>query len=91
MTRTPRLPQNAEPRLRQGPAVREGVRPRPAIIGLTRRGDGIGRGEPAQTVEELRPYKDAGVTVVLLTFIGPNADAVGEKMAAFMRDVAGSV
>ncbi len=29
--------------------------------------------------------------MVMLTFIGPNADAVGEKMAAFMRDVAGSV
>ncbi len=56
-----------------------------------RRGDGIGRGEPAQTIEELRPYKDASVSVVLLTFIGPNADAVGEKMAVFMRDVAGRV
>ncbi len=63
----------------------------PDSIALTLRGDGIGRGEPAQTIEELRPYKDAGVSMVMLTFIGPNADAVGEKMTAFMRDVAGSV
>ncbi len=63
----------------------------PDSIALTLRGDGIGRGEPAQTIEELRPYKDAGVSMVMLTFIGPNADAVGDKMTAFMRDVAGSV
>ena len=63
----------------------------PDSIALTLRGDGIGRGDPAQTIEELRPYKDAGVSMVMLTFIGPNADAVGEKMTAFMRDVAGSV
>ena len=63
----------------------------PDSIALTLRGDGIGRGEPAQTIEQLRPYKDAGVSMVMLTFIGPNADAVGEKMTAFMRDVAGSV
>jgi probable F420-dependent oxidoreductase len=63
----------------------------PDSIALTLRGDGIGRGEPAQTIEELRPYKDAGVSMVMLTFIGPNADAVGEKMTAFMRDVAGRV
>ncbi len=63
----------------------------PDSIALTLRGDGIGRGEPAQTIEELRPYMDAGVSMVMLTFIGPNADAIGEMMAAFMRDVAGKV
>ena len=63
----------------------------PDSIALTLRGDGIGRGEPAQTIEELRPYKDAGVSMVMLTFIGPNADAVGDKMTAFMRDVAPKV
>ena len=63
----------------------------PDSIALTLRGDGIGRGEPAQTIEELRPYNDASASMVLPTFIGPNADAVGEKMTAFMRDVAGSV
>ena len=63
----------------------------PDSIALTLRGDGIGRGEPAETIDQLRPYKDAGVSMVMLTFIGPNADAVGEKMTAFMRDVAGSV
>ena len=63
----------------------------PNTIVLTLRGDGIGRGEPAQTIEELLPYKDAGVSMVMLTFIGPNADAVGEKMTAFMRDVAPKV
>ena len=29
--------------------------------------------------------------MVILTFIGPNANAVGEKMTAFTRDVAESV
>ncbi len=29
--------------------------------------------------------------MVMLTVIGPNADAVGEKMTAFMRDVAPKV
>ncbi len=63
----------------------------PDSIALTLRGDGIGRGDPAQTIEELGPYKDVGVSMVMLTFIGPNADAVGEKMTAFMRDVAPKV
>lgn len=63
----------------------------PQAIALTLRGDGIGRGEPAETIEQLRAYKEVGVTFVMLTFIGPNADAIGEKMAGFMRDVAGKV
>ncbi len=63
----------------------------PESIALTLRGDGIGRGEPAQTIEQLRLYKEVGVTFVMLTFIGPNADAIGEKMAGYMRDVAAKV
>ncbi len=29
--------------------------------------------------------------MTMLMFIGPNADAIGELMAGFMRDVAGKV
>ncbi len=63
----------------------------PDSIALTIRGDGIGRGDPAQSIEQLRAYKEIGVSFVMLTFVGPNADAIGEMMAAFMRDVAGKV
>ncbi len=63
----------------------------PDAIALTLRGDGIGLGDPAQTIEQLRSYKEIGVSMVMLTFIGANADATGELMAGFMRDVAGKV
>lgn len=63
----------------------------PESIALTLRGDGIGGGEPAQTIEQLRLYKEIGVSFVMLTFIGPNADAITERIAGFMRDVAGRV
>jgi probable F420-dependent oxidoreductase len=63
----------------------------PDDIALTIRGDGIGRGDPAQTIDQLRAYKDVGVSFVMLTFIGPNADAIGDMMSAFMRDVAEKV
>ncbi len=63
----------------------------PDAIALTLRGDGIGLGDPAQTIEQLRSYKDIGVSMVMLTFIGANADATGETMTAFMRDVAPKV
>ncbi len=63
----------------------------PDSIALTIRGDGIGRGEPAQTIDQLQAYKEIGASFMMLTFIGPNADAIGELMAGFMRDVAGKV
>ena len=50
-------------------------------------GDGMTRLEDSR----LRAYKDIGVTFATLTFVGPNADAIGEQMAAFIRDVAPKV
>jgi probable F420-dependent oxidoreductase len=63
----------------------------PESIAFTLRGEGIGRGEPTETIRHLRAYKDIGVTFATLDFVGPNADAIGEQMAAFMRDVAPKV
>ena len=63
----------------------------PDSIALTIRGDGIGRGDPAQSIEQLRAYKEIGVSLVILIFVAPNANAIGEMMAGFMRDVAPKV
>ncbi|OGO46152.1 MAG: hypothetical protein A2W34_06505 [Chloroflexi bacterium RBG_16_64_32] len=63
----------------------------PDSIALTVRGDAIGWGDPALAVEQMRAYKDIGASLVVLVFVGPSADAIGELMAAFMRDVAGKV
>jgi len=63
----------------------------PDSIALTLRGDAIGWGDPALAVEQMRAYKVIGASLVVLVFVGPNADAIGEMMAGFMRDVAGKV
>jgi len=63
----------------------------PDSIALTVRGDAIGWGDPALAVEQMRAYKEIGASLVVLVFVGPNADAIGEMMAGFMRDVAGKV
>ena len=63
----------------------------PDSIALTLRGDAIGWGDPALAVEQMRAYKVIGASLVVLVFVGPSADAIGEMMAGFMRDVAGKV
>jgi len=63
----------------------------PDSIALTVRGDAIGWGDPALAVEQMRAHKDIGASLVVLVFVGPSADAIGEMMAGFMRDVAGKV
>ena len=63
----------------------------PDGIALTVRGDAVGVGEPAQVIERLRAYGSAGASMVMLTFVAATAEAVGEMMAGFMRDVAGRV
>ncbi len=60
----------------------------PDRIALTVRGDAVGVGEPAQVIERLRAYQSAGASMVMLTFVAATAEAVGEMMAGFMRDVA---
>ena len=60
----------------------------PDSIALTLRGDGIGQGEPARSIDLLRRYKEVGVTFATLDFVGPDLDTICERMVVFMRDVA---
>jgi probable F420-dependent oxidoreductase len=63
----------------------------PEAIGLTLRADGVGRGEPAETIEQLRAYAGIGVSMALMTFVSSSVEAINEKVSAFMRDVAEKV
>jgi probable F420-dependent oxidoreductase len=63
----------------------------PEAIGLTLRADGVGRGEPAETIEQLRAYAGIGVSMALMTFVAGGAEAINEKVSAFTRDVAEKV
>ena len=60
----------------------------PESITMTLRADRIGPRDPEAAVEKLREFAAIGVSMALITLVGPNADAIGEQMAAFMRDVA---
>jgi probable F420-dependent oxidoreductase len=63
----------------------------PDSIALTVRGDAIGWGDPAQAIDQLRAYKEIGVSLIVMIFVAPSADAAGDLMARFMRDVAPKV
>ncbi len=63
----------------------------PDSIALTVRGDAIGWGDPAKAIDQLRAYKEIGVSLMVMIFVAPSADAAGDLMARFMRDVAGKV
>lgn len=63
----------------------------PDTIALTLRADGVGRGEPQETIEQLRAYASVGVSMALMTFVGRDVDSINEKLTAFARDVAGRV
>ena len=63
----------------------------PESISMTLRADGIGPRDPERSIEKLRAYAEIGVSMAMLTLIGPNAAAIDEKMAAFMRHVAPKV
>jgi probable F420-dependent oxidoreductase len=63
----------------------------PDSIALTVRGDAIGWGDPAQAIDQVRAYKEIGVSLMVMIFVAPSADAAGDLMARFMRDVAGKV
>ena len=60
----------------------------PDSIALTVRGDAIGWGDPAQAIDQLRAYKEIGVSLIVMIFVAPSADAAGDLMTRFMRDVA---
>lgn len=63
----------------------------PDTIALTVRGDAIGWADPALAIDQLRAYAEIGVSLVILIFVAPGADAIADLMAGFMRDVAGRV
>ncbi len=63
----------------------------PDSIALTVRGDAIGWGDPAQAIDQLRTYKEIGASLIVLIFVAPSADAAGDLMTRFMRDVAPKV
>ena len=63
----------------------------PDSIALTVRGDAIGWGDPAQAIDQLRAYREIGVSLMVMIFVAPSADAAGDLMSRFMRDVAGKV
>jgi probable F420-dependent oxidoreductase len=60
----------------------------PDSIALTIRGDAIGWGDPARAIDQIRAYGEIGASLIVLIFVAPGADAIGELMASFMRDVA---
>jgi probable F420-dependent oxidoreductase len=63
----------------------------PESIGLTLRAEGVGRGEAAETIEQLRAYAEVGVSMALMILVGRDLDSINEKLTGFMRDVAGRV
>jgi probable F420-dependent oxidoreductase len=62
----------------------------PDSIALTVRGEGVNLADPAQAIDQLRAYREVGVSTIALAFIGDLPTTL-ERMESFMRDVAPKV
>ena len=63
----------------------------PDAIALSVRGDGVDRGEPAEVIERLRAYKEAGASHIMLSPVGRTLEELLARVEGLARDVAGRV
>ena len=62
----------------------------PDSIALTVRGEAVNLADPAQAIDQIHAYRDVGVSMIALAFIGDLPTTL-ERMESFMRDVAPKV